>query len=84
MDYDELTQAQLDRLTEGFKKRIAELEREIDGGLEQRSNLEDLLETAAAKIESLEEQLAAFEAFFEGRPVAHPHDPTPTPPAPTF
>lgn len=30
MNYDELTQAQLDRLTEGFKRRIAELERQLE------------------------------------------------------
>lgn len=77
MAYDELTQAQLDRLTEGFKKRIAELEGTI-------SSLDETLETAAAKIESLEDQLAAFEALFEGRQVAHPYDPAPTPPAPIF
>ena len=81
MAYDELTQAQLDRLTEGFKKRIAELEGTI-------SSLDETLETAAAKIESLEAQLeVALRVEFEAvtrRAVAPPHDPTPTPPVPTF
>ena len=88
MAYDELTQAQLDRLTEGYRRRSAELEaqvadvraqaREVElelfaaggfaDGLKKRiaelegtiSALDENLETAAARIESLEERL--FEA----------------------
>lgn len=72
MAYDELTQAQLDRLTEGFKKRIAELEGTIHF-------LDETLETASTRIESLEARLevALLRVDFEVSP-------SPTPSTPTF